>query len=713
MARPEQHFEWHELVAQQAARPSACGTRSRLRWLLSLVALAAAIVFLRAVQLQWTDGAGFRAEATRPIERAKLVPAARGRILARDGSLLAADARVLALAVHYRWFEEPANPAWLARQVRGRLSRSERRDKTRLAAAEAAVLGERARLHDRLARLCGLPADDWHARAQRVQQRIVTLADHVNQRRLERFLAIGREPGEQPEAGAAWLDQAGAALAELLAPEAATSPAPVVLAEQEEFHPLLEDVPPEVAAEIVAHGAEYPGTKIMELVQRDYPAGTLAAHVVGQLGPATADESTDAASGLRDPELHVGRTGIERAGEATLRGRPGLDVQRIDHRGHATSLEHRRMPQAGEDIVLAIDPILQRAAESLLDDACRPVGSASAGGPEGGAAAVMDIETGELWVSASAPRFDPRALSTGDSARLAALFAASNHPLFDRVAKMAIPPGSVFKTLTAVALLEEGICAAEEPFFCQGFLDTPDSLRCLVFRQQGVGHGDVTLVDALARSCNVYFFHHAGALGIDRLSAWSERFGFGRPTGVELPDEAAGNLPRPLDEASDAQRLATVRSLAIGQGTLRVTPLQIVRLMAALANGGRLLQPSLKKRGRESFVAAEAIPALHPSTLDVIREGLCAAVADPDGTAYTSARLASVAIAGKTGTAQTSGADHAWFAGFAPADSPRVAFVVVLEHGGPADGAARIARELVAHMQRLGRLVQPSGLAGH
>jgi penicillin-binding protein 2 len=411
--------------------------------------------------------------------------------------------------------------------------------------------------------------------------------------------------------------------------------------------------------------------------------------------------------------LLVGRTGIECAGDATLRGRPGLDVQRIDHRGRAVGLEHRRAPQAGEDMVLAIDPPLQRAAESLLDDACRQAASAGASAPEGGAVAVMDVETGELWVSACAPRFDPRVLASGDATRLAALFDASNHPLFDRVAKMAIPPGSVFKTLTAVALLEEGVCAADEPFDCQGFLDTPDSLRCLLFRQQGVGHGEVTLADALARSCNVFFFHHAGTLGIDRLTVWSERFGFGRPTSIELPDEAAGNLPQVLDEASDARRLAIARSLAIGQGTLRVTPLQIVRLMAALANGGRLLEPTLKKRGRESLIAAKPIAALHQATLDVIRQGLCAAVADAEGTAYASARLASVAIAGKTGTAQTSGADHAWFAGFAPADSPRVAFVVVLEHGGPADGAARIARELVAHMHRLDRLAPPSGIAGH
>ncbi len=534
------------MVAESAARPTVAGTRSRLRWLLSLVALGAVIVFLRAAQLEWSDGAAFRAEAARPIERAKLVPASRGRILARDGSLLAADTRVQALAVHYRWFEEPVNPAWLARQARSRLSRSERRDKTPTG-------GGRGRGPRPSAPNCTTvwpafaacrPTIGAAARAA-FSSRIVALAEHVNQRRLERFLAIGHEPAEQQDAAATWLDQAGAALAEMLAPERAAPPAPVVPAEQEEYHPLLEDVPPEVAAEIAAHGADYPGTKIVELAQRDYPAGMLAAHVVGQLGPATTEESTDAASGLRDPKLLVGRTGIECSSDATLRGRPGLDVR--THRSSRPRGGPRAppRPQAGEDVVLAIDPILQRAAESLLDDACRPSGGAGSDAPEGAAAVVMDVDTGELWVSASAPRFDPRTLATGDAAQLAALFAAPNHPLVDRVAKMAIPPGSVFKTLTAVALLEEGVCAAEEPFVCQGFLDTPDSLRCLLFRPQGVGHGDVTLVEALARSCNVYFFHHAGPLGIDRLITWGERFGFGRPTGVDLPDEAAGSLPQP------------------------------------------------------------------------------------------------------------------------------------------------------------------------
>ncbi len=703
MARPDSHFEWHQLVAETTTRPNVAGTRVRLGWLLSLVALGAVIVFARAAQLEYTDGAGFRAEAIRPIERAKLVPAARGRILARDGSVLAADSRGPALAVHYRWFEEPVDPTWLNRQARRQLTRLERRDKARVAAAEKAVLAERDGLHERLARLCGMSLGDWRIRAGQVQQRIVALADHVNQRRWERFAALARESDQQQEIADGWLDQAVAALAEMLAPERAAPPAPVVLAEQEEFHPLLEDIPPEVAAEIAAHPDDYPGTKVIELAEREYPAGTLAAHVVGQLGPADGTENIDVASGLHDPHLLVGRTGIERREDETLRGLPGLDIQRLDHRGRALGLEHRRLPQAGRDVTVSIDPILERAAESLLDDACQRPAGAGGAVPEGAAAVVMDVETGELWVSACAPRFDPRVFASGDSARLAALFAAPNHPLVDRVAKMAIPPGSVFKTLTAVALIEEGICDPDEPFLCQGFLHTPDSQRCLLFRQQGVGHGDVTLADALARSCNVYFFHHAGALGIDRLVGWGERFGFGHPTGVELPEEAAGNLPRPDDDASDAERLAAARSLAIGQGALRATPLQIVRLMAAISNGGRLVQPTLQNRGRESFSPAARQIRLKAETLAAVREGLSRAVADPDGTAYSSARLANVAIAGKTGTAQTSEADHAWFAGFAPAEAPRVAFVVVLEHGGPAEGAARIARALVAHMHRLGR----------
>jgi penicillin-binding protein 2 len=368
---------------------------------------------------------------------------------------------------------------------------------------------------------------------------------------------------------------------------------------------------------------------------------------------------------------------------------------------------------------LTLDVALQRSAESLLDAACR----ARPGGTEppasGGAIVVMDVTTGELLVAASAPRFDPAWFAQGDARSLAALFESPNDPLVDRVAKMAIPPGSVFKTLAAIALVESHACDPEEEFHCQGYLHAPDRQRCLIFRQQGIGHGEVTLAAALAESCNVFFLHHASELGPEPLISWAKRFGFGRPSGVDLPDEAAGNLPHSSPDDPRVQRLAAAQGLAIGQGTLSVTPLQVARMMAAVANGGKLLRPRIvlgdpasgneasssdeSDRASSGSSEGESIP-VSELALRAVREGLRRTVADPRGTAYGSARLASVAIAGKTGTAQTAGADHAWFAGYAPADEPRVAIVVVLEHGGHAAGAARMARDLVVRLHRLGYL---------
>ncbi len=321
----------------------------------------------------------------------------------------------------------------------------------------------------------------------------------------------------------------------------------------------------------------------------------------------------------------------------------------------------------------------------------------------------MDVHSGELLAAASAPRFDPQWFAGGEGKSLARLFVSPRHPLVDRAAQMAIPPGSVFKTLTAIALVESSVCDPDDEFDCQGYLHDPDRQRCLIFRQQGIGHGPLTLADALAQSCNVYFFHHAGELGPEPLIFWARRFGFGRPTGVELPDEAAGNLPRSSPDDARTRRLGIAQSLAIGQGTLTATPLQVVRLMAAVANGGRLLEPRIVLGGASTdanrLEPAAAQGASTPEavgqpirvsaqTLSAVREGLRRTVADPHGTAYDTARLSSLAIAGKTGTAQTgtgqsgtggaASADHAWFAGYAPADEPRVAIVVVLEHGGNA-----------------------------
>ena len=205
----------------------------------------------------------------------------------------------------------------------------------------------------------------------------------------------------------------------------------------------------------------------------------------------------------------------------------------------------------------------------------------------------MDLRDGALLAAASAPRFDPNLFGGGDAARRAALLAAPDHPLFDRAVQMALPPGSVFKMLTAVALLESGTVDPQEPFTCQGYLHDPSQMRCEIFVRQGIGHGDVTLADALGESCNVYFFHHAGRMGQRPLGDWARRLGFGRPTGVDLPGEAAGIVPTPtIDPPPGRARLADRRHASDGHRprSLTATPLQVLRMMAAVASG-KLLTP--------------------------------------------------------------------------------------------------------------------------
>ncbi len=378
------------------------------------------------------------------------------------------------------------------------------------------------------------------------------------------------------------------------------------------------------------------------------------------------------------------------------------------------SVVERREPASGGDVVITIDAPLQASAEALIDRAVRRLDrqpSESDTAAHGGAIVALDVRTGEVLVAASAPRFDPKWFADGD-ARVQSVLDDPGRPLFDRAVRMAIPPGSVFKPLVALALLESGVVDPQTVFRCQGYWEDPDRLRCMLFRQQGIGHGDMTLADALVQSCNVYFFEHAIALGAGPLVNWSGKLGFGATSGIELPDEAAGQLPAP----EQLRQLRELQSMAIGQGELTATPLQIARLYAAIANGGYLLTPRITRAGVDSesrlrSAAESEMPAtarnaeLSPAALAVVREALRRVVDDPSGTAHATVRLPNLTIAGKTGTAETGGGqeDHAWFAGYVPTESPRIAFVVVLEHGGSGSSVAgALARGLVLRMQQLG-----------
>ncbi len=254
-----------------------------------------------------------------------------------------------------------------------------------------------------------------------------------------------------------------------------------------------------------------------------------------------------------------------------------------------------RQPTPGRDIVLTIDPALQRAAQTLLDQALArrlPSGNPSLDQSCGGAVLVIDVHTGAVLAAASGPRFDPNAFIGGNSAEVQSLLSDSARPLLDRTDQMALPPGSVFKIISACAILAGGIDPAA-PVDCQGYLHQPEALRCAVFRKYGVGHGAVTLAEAMARSCNVYFFHYAEQLGSAPLMAWAQRLGLGATSGIDLPGEAAGALPV---VNTTNPRLTDPRPLAIGQGAITATPLQIVRMLAAIANDGQLVTPHIAER---------------------------------------------------------------------------------------------------------------------
>jgi penicillin-binding protein 2 len=689
-------FDWQQFHASETRTPAVVDPRRRLRICLAAFVAVLLLVFGRAVQLEVTQGAGFRAEALRPVEKQTVLPAARGRILARDGTALACDRKVRTVAVQYRWLQEPPNAGWLRVTTRARMSKANRKDAAKVAAEQAKVLAERVELARQLARLCGLSPEQWAARAKQIQTRVQRIADSANRR---------RQSEAASSSDALSNDSWAARLRRLLLED--PPPPRIVVAEELDYHVMADDAPPAAVAEIENRGDRYPGVKVVELSRRFYPGGAQAAHVLGHLGAAGEGEL-------------VGRMGVERQYESVLQGHRGTAVEQTDRGGRVLARYDRQPPAAGHDVTLTLDPALQRTAEELLQSALqRRAIRPEATEPAGGAIVVMEVETGAIRAAASAPAFDPNLFARGGSEELAAVLADKTHPLFDRVCRMAIPPGSTFKVLAAAALLESAAASPEERFTCQGYLHQPDRQRCEIYIRQGVGHGEVALADALAVSCNTYFFHFAGRMGPRPLVDWATRFGFGRPTGIDLPGEAAGTLPCPENIRQlegHAWRTADTQSMAVGQGSLTATPLQVLCMMAAVANGGRLATPhvargvggSLPTQRREIRAPPpQPIPGLQGKTLRTIREGLRRVVADPQGTAHGTLYIESLAVAGKTGTAET-GADrasHAWFAGYVPAEEPKLAMVVVLEHAGEAATAAGpVAKRLVLRMEQLGML---------
>ena len=737
------HNPWNEPPAASGWSVDAA-PRARLGMLYVAFLIPVLLIGLRLVWLQVIIPERFIEVWTKTTESFETLPATEGRILSSDGQVLAFDQPRYSIQVHYRWLEDPVNADWLKARARDRLPRSERKDAVRIAETQTEILRDREQLWLALTALTGRSPEQLTQRRQGIQRQIEAMSHSVHARREARVASSTAPLPTDSLLSRLWRELS-------TPPERATSQ-PLILREELESHTLLDDVPIEHVATIESQPSRFPGVEIRASSERIYPLGQLAPHLIGLR--AAVDATAIAQRKTRFPEgdplaLEVGdrhgKSGIERAYDTQLRGMRGLRRVVRNHAGEIIEQEITRPPRNGSDITLTIDAALQQQAEQLLDDAlagqpledsteAAPDGSLEAVIPSAGAIVVLDLRSGETLIAASSPRYDLAAMQHPSKAQWSQWSSDPRHPFISRVTQATVPPGSVFKVVTAIAGLEQGTLSPEEPFHCQGYLHDPQHDRCYVYRHFGHGHGDVTLPMALSQSCNVYFFDLAQRVGPQPMETWARRLGFGSPTGIDIGGERAGHVPS-RSSAGQANRWypGTTRQFAIGQADLTVTPLQVAKLMAIIGNGGRAITPRLiqpesadpsASSGNIQLASAESVvfrsakdrpfaerkatlappqspePLLSDRTLHAIREGLELTVSHPQGTGRK-AQVPGLLVAGKTGTAQVGSdkPDHAWFAGYVPADRPRYAFAVFLEHGGSGSkAAAPLARQVILSM---------------
>lgn len=442
--------------------------------------------------------------------------------------------------------------------------------------------------------------------------------------------------------------------------------------------------------------AELPGVLVEVEPRRAYPSSRSAVHLLGYVREATRAQVREGRYRVGE---RAGQSGLERVLDEFLRGRDGGEYVEVDTLGRPVRVIRREQPRPGASVVTTLDRRLQEAAELALD-----------GFP--GAVIVMDPRNGDLLAMVSSPAFDlARFTESLGREEWLRLVRDPGHPLLDRTFQSEYPPGSIFKLVVAAAALQEGIITPFDRLPCPPGLEIGNR----TFRNwKDEDLGALDLRRAIAISCNTFFYRLGLKIGIERLTRYAESFGFGRPTGIALPGEKRGLVPHPARTPSRGAWLpGDTANVSIGQGGLLVTPLQVARFVAALANGGVLWRPRLVRRldveGGEDLSFGPTVTghaALAPAVQAVLRESLWSAV--NEGGTGAAAQVQGLEVAGKTGTAQigpasgsSRGQDHAWFAGYAPAGDPRVVVVVLVERGGMGGQvAAPIARRIFEEIFR-------------
>jgi penicillin-binding protein 2 len=471
------------------------------------------------------------------------------------------------------------------------------------------------------------------------------------------------------------------------------------------------------AAYLMEHQAQFPGVQIAETSKRRYERGTIAAQILGYVGEISGGQLKGREADGYAAGDQIGQTGIEARYDSYLRGTPGIGRVNVDALGRVTSeRQFSQLPESGDNVRLTLDADLQEAAERAIDYGIRLAREDGEWAADAGALVAMDVRTGEVRALATNPTFDPQVWVDRDPKELRALAEPSaNHPTLNRAISGIYPPGSTFKPITALAALQEGMLSTDEPIQCTGkvVIDGQTFRNWDPYKNEAM-----TLTTALANSCDTYFYDVALRF-YERedspLQRWAKRMGFGGTTGIDLGPEEPGLVPTPAwrrrhfeTEIDKIWTSGQSVQLAIGQGDLLVTPLQMTQAYAMIATG-KLVEPHLVKaveeprnQGEPPVVLRPYSPkppkdiGLDPYALRVVQEGLYDATHASYGTSQSVFGAFPVPIAGKTGTAEkfitlpgyAGLKDQSWWCGYGPYTKPEIAVCALIENGGHGGTAA-------------------------
>lgn len=455
--------------------------------------------------------------------------------------------------------------------------------------------------------------------------------------------------------------------------------------------PLLLRMSDEKVAKFAVVRPYYPGVDVHARLIRHYPYKELTSHVVGYVGRINEKELKKLPVSEYRGTHHIGKVGIEKTYESQLHGETGYSEIETNAQGRAVKTVSSDDPVPGENLHLTLDVDLQKTAYDALEG-------------YNGAIVAIEVKTGDVLVFSSRPGFDPNPFVYGISSKAyKALQESDARPLFNRALRGQYPPGSTIKPFIGLAGLEYHVTDFYHKLFCPGYYQLP-KVRHKYRDWKKWGHGSVDLNIAITQSCDVYFYDLARTLGIDRLHEFLQKFGFGEKTGIDLVGEKAGLLPsKAWKRRVKKQPWYPGETLitGIGQGFLQVTPMQLARATATLANRGKIVTPYLAAKDHQlvgGVSQQDGQIELDEHNLDDIISAMINVVHGARGTARTLKKGINYQIAGKTGTAQVFGIkqeeeydedeidiklrDHALFMAFAPVADPQIAVAVIVENGG-------------------------------